>query len=254
MARPVAMVTGARQGLGRAIALALAQKGYDIAALDLVRDETAEKTLAALADLGAATLFVEGDLAAIETHEAILGKIWSGLGGIAALVNNAGIAARPLTDILDLSPEAYDRNLAVNLRGSFFLTQKAARRMLAEPVPGYRSITFITSIAADHVSVDRAQYCISKAGLSMAAKLYARRLAPDIHVHEVRPGFIRTDMTASAATGKIDGYIAEGRVALRRWGTPEDVGAVTAALASGALPYLSGQAVYVDGAFHVPTA
>lgn len=254
MARPVAMVTGGRQGLGRAIALALAQRGYDIAVLDLVRDEIAETTLAALADLGATALFVEGDLAAIDTHDTILDKVWSGLGGIAALVNNAGIAARPLTDVLDLSPEAYDRNLAVNLRGSFFLTQKTARRMLAGPAEGYRSITFITSIAADHVSVDRAQYCISKAGLSMVAKLYARRLAPVIHVHEVRPGFIRTDMTGSAATGKIDDYIASGRVALRRWGTPEDVGAAVAALASGALPYLSGQAIYVDGAFHVPTA
>jgi NAD(P)-dependent dehydrogenase (short-subunit alcohol dehydrogenase family) len=254
MTTQVALVTGGRQGLGKGIALAIARKGYAVAIMDIVRDDRAQETLAEIAALGVRTHFVEGDLAAIESHENILAEVWSKLGPVSALVNNAGVAARPLTDILDLSPEAFDRNHAVNLRGSFFLTQKAARRMLAEPADGYRSITFICSIAADHVSTDRAQYCVSKAGLSMTAKLYAERCAPHIHVHEVRPGFIRTAMTASAATGKIDRYIEGGDVALRRWGAPEDVGAVTAELACGAMPYLTGQAIYVDGGFHIRVA
>ena len=254
MARRTALVTGARQGIGKAIACALADRGFDVAIIDLVRDDVAEATLAHLSAAGARTAFVEGDLAAIETHEALLDRIWSELGPVDALVNNAGIPTRPLMDILELEPDAFDRNLAVNLRGSFFLTQKTARRMLAHETTAYRSITFITSIAADHVSVERAPYCVSKSALSMTAKLYAQRLAPHIHVHEVRPGFIQTGMMASSSTPKVDRYIEERRIPAGRWGSAEDVGTVTATLASGELPYVSGQPVYVDGGFHLRKA
>ena len=127
--------------------------------------------------------------------------------------------------------------------------------MIAAPAAAYRSITFITSIAASHVSTDRSPYCVSKAGLSMAAQLYADRLGgAGIAVHEVRPGFIRTEMTGSAPVAKIDAYIETGAVAQRRWGQADDVGHVVAALAAGVLPYVTGQPIYVDGGFHIPTA
>lgn len=253
--RPVALVTGARQGLGRAIALEMARRGFDVAVLDLVADEKADAITAELSALGVRAFFGVMDLAAIETHAAALDEIEAELGPIDALVNNAGIAARPLTDILDLSADAFDRNLGINLRGTFFLTQAVARRMLATPADTYRSITFITSIAATHASPDRSPYCISKAGLSMTARLFAERLgAHGIAVHEVRPGFIRTEMTGSAPTGKIDAFVESGAVTLRRWGEAKDVGAVTAALAAGVLPYVTGQPIHVDGGFHIPTA
>lgn len=253
--RPVALVTGGRQGLGRAIALELARRGFDLAVLDLVDDEKAEVLKSELVALGARVHFSVMDLAAIGTHTAALDAIDADLGPVDTLVNNAGIAARPLTDILDLSAEAFDRNLGVNLRGTFFLTQAVARRMLDAPSQSYRSIVFITSIAATHASQDRTPYCVSKAGLSMVTRLFADRLGSHgIAVHEVRPGFIRTEMTGSAPTEKIDGYIASGAVALRRWGEAKDIGAVTAALAAGVLPYVTGQPIYVDGGFHIPTA
>lgn len=254
MARPVALVTGGRQGLGRAIAHALARKGYDIAVLDLVRDERAEATLGELAALGASTCFVTADIADVDAHDEALDQVWTQLGPVAALVNNAGIPSRPLIDILDLPYEHFDRNLEVNLRGSFFLTQRAARKMLSEVQTGYRSITFITSIAADHVSVERVPYCVSKAGLSMVARLFAQRLAPEIHVHEVRPGFMNAGMMDQSSLDKVDRYIKERRVPLGRLGEAEDVGKVVSELASGALPYTSGHPIYVDGAFHLRKA
>lgn len=256
MARPVALVTGARQGLGRGIALAMAEAGFDVAALDLVADDDKVASLLdELAARGAKGWFGKMDLADLDQHGPALDAAEAALGPISALVNNAGIAARPLTDLLDLGAEAFDRNLGVNLRGSFFLTQAMARRMLAREATGYRAIVFITSIAASHISTDRAPYCVSKAGLSMTAQLFAERLgAAGIAVHEIRPGFIRTEMTASAPTGKIDDYIQRGAVTLRRWGETADIGKVTAALASGALPYVTGQPIYVDGGFHLPTA
>ena len=130
-----------------------------------------------------------------------------------------------------------------------------ARRLIARVSAQYRSITFITSIAASHVSTDRSPYCVSKAGLSMVAKLYADRLgAHGIAVHEVRPGFIRTEMTGSAPVGKIDDYIASGAVAQRRWGESADIGAVVTSWASAALRYLTGHPLDVDGGYHIPTA
>ncbi|MFT6168254.1 MAG: NAD(P)-dependent dehydrogenase (short-subunit alcohol dehydrogenase family) [Celeribacter sp.] len=255
MSRPIALVTGARQGLGRGIALALARSGFDVAGLDLVVDEKAQTLVAELEALGAKAWFGQMDLADLTRHASAIDAAETALGPIDALINNAGIAARPLTDILNISPEAFDQNLDVNLRGTFFFTQDMAKRMMARGSDFYRSITFITSIAASHVSTDRSPYCVSKAGLSMTAKLYADRLGPQgISVHEIRPGFIRTEMTGSAPTDKIDAYIDGGAVPQKRWGETHDIGTVTASLASGALPYVTGQPIYVDGGFHIPTA
>ena len=251
-ARPVAVVTGARQGLGRATAVALAAKGFDLVLIDLA---DCDETAAAVAGAGGQARGLIGDISAIDHHAALAADSLAAFGRLDCLVNNAGIAARPLTDILDLGAEAFDRGLSVNLRGTFFLTQAFARLMRDTPSEGYRSIIFVTSIAASHISWDRSPYCVAKAGLSMAAGLYAVRLAEfGIHVHEVRPGFIRTEMTASAATGKIDAYIDEGRVPLRRWGRPEDIGTSIATIAAGGLPYMSGQAIHLDGGFHLPQA
>jgi NAD(P)-dependent dehydrogenase (short-subunit alcohol dehydrogenase family) len=235
--------------------VALARSGFDVAGLDLVVDEKAQSLIEELEMLGAKAWFGQMDLADLDSHSGAIDAVEAALGPIDALINNAGIAARPLTDILDILPNAFDQNLDVNLRGTFFFTQAMAKRMVARESDFYRSITFITSIAASHVSTDRSPYCVSKAGLSMAAKLYADRLGPQgISVHEIRPGFIRTDMTGSAPTDKIDAYIDSGAVPQKRWGATQDIGTVAASLASGALPYVTGQPIYVDGGFHIPTA
>lgn len=254
--KPVALITGARQGLGKASALCMAKKGFDLVLMDLIEDSKAKETIEELVALGASVKFVQADLANVENHKNIINEAWNCFGGIDCLVNNAGVAARPLTDILDLSFDAFDFSLNINLRGSFFLTQAFANKLLVEKKSDfYRSVIFVTSIAAEHVSIDRSQYCISKAGLSMVSKLFAVRLAKEnVHVHEVRPGFIETEMTASANTDKIDAYIESGGVPLRRWGKADDVGKLIAGLSSGEFPYLNGQAIYVDGAFHIPTA
>jgi 3-oxoacyl-[acyl-carrier protein] reductase len=252
--RPVALVTGARQGIGRSIALELGSKGFDVAALDIIHDDKSDRLIADLKAVGASGYFGVMDLADVQSHAAAVAKVEDALGPIDALVNNAGIAVRPLVDIMDVGLDTFDKNIAVNLRGTFFLTQEVGRRMLARKSQHHRSVTFITSIAATHVSVVRSPYCVSKAGLSMAAQVFAVRLAEGgIAVYEIRPGFIKTDMSASNPANKIDGYIADGVVPQRRWGQTQDIGAVVGSLVTGALPYMTGQAIHVDGGFHITT-
>lgn len=257
--RPVAIVTGGLRGLGLAIAQQLARDGFDLAVIDLPEPgpET-DATLAPLAEAGARFRYYALDISDIARHGPTLAQIHSDFGAVACLVNNAGIAARPLTDILALEPAAFDRSLDVNLRGTFFLTQAFAKLLLDAPEPAprvYRSIVIVTSIAAEMVSTDRSQYCISKSALSMVTRLFAARLAPHgVHVHEVRPGFIQTDMTASAGTETIDRWIAEGRVPVPRWGLPQDVGEVVSTLACGRMPYTTGQPFWVAGGLNITRA
>jgi 3-oxoacyl-[acyl-carrier protein] reductase len=240
--------------MSNAIALELAGKGFDVAVLDLVQDEKSEILLADLQKAGARAHYGVMDLADIQGHAAAVAQAEEALGPIDALVNNAGIAVRPLVDIMDVGSEVFDKNMDVNLRGTFFLTQEVGRRMLARKSEHHRSITFITSIAATHVSVVRSPYCVSKAALSMAAQIFAVRLAESgIAVYEIRPGFIKTDMSASNPSNKIDGYIADGVVPQRRWGQTNDISQVAANLAVGAFPYVTGQPIYVDGGFHIIT-
>ncbi len=258
--RPVAIVTGGLRGIGRAIAERLAADGFDLAVIDLDADGADSRAaMATLAAPPATARYYRLDIADLGAHAAVLDTIAADFAGpLACLVNNAGIASRPLTDVLDVDAAAFDRSLGINLRGTFFLTQAFARRLLAAPAPlpaRYRSIVIITSIAAELVSVDRAPYCIGKSALSTVARLFAVRLAAhDIHVHEVRPGFIRTDMTASAGSEVIDRWIAEGRVPVPRWGTPQDVGAAVSTLAGGQLPYTTGQPFWVAGGLNVARA
>ncbi|TAJ74182.1 MAG: 3-ketoacyl-ACP reductase [Sphingobium sp.] len=255
MGKKVAAVTGARQGIGRAISIALAQAGFDIAALDLVEDGKVDSLHGEIEALGRGFTFGQLDIADIDAQAAALDQVEQALGPVDALVNNAGIAVRPVTDIMEIGSDMFDRNIAVNLRGTFFLTQAVGKRMLARKSENYRSITFITSIAAGMTSTVRSPYCISKCGLSMAAQIFAQRLGEaGIAVHEIRPGFIRTDMSAQNPSAKIDAYMESGRVPMKRWGAPEDIGQVTASLASGAMPYVSGQPIHVDGGFHIPAS
>lgn len=251
--RPVALVTGAGQGLGLASAVRLASIGFDIVAADLATDISG--AVGAIEATGGAVKVLNVDIADVEALPAAVDEAWAAFGAIDCLVNNAGLAMRPLTDILDITPEAYDRVVGVNQRGTFFLTQEVAKRMIEVESHHHRSIVTISSIAARMVNTDRSPYHLSKAALSMLNELFAVRLAEyGIAAYEVRPGYMRTNMTASAVPQLLDAKIREGRVPARRWGTAEDVGETVAALAGGRLPFSTGQAVWVDGGLHVNRA
>jgi NAD(P)-dependent dehydrogenase (short-subunit alcohol dehydrogenase family) len=243
--RPVALVTGARRGIGAAIALALARTGFDIAITDIAEDDDARATLAALHEAGAKARFVRSDLA--DTEEVV-----SKCGPIDCLVNNAGVPSPARGDLLEVKPEAFDQVLDVNLRGTFFFTQAVARHMAAIASNHARSIITVSSASADLASPERGEYCISKASLAMLTKLFALRLARDgIPVFEVRPGVIRTSMTAGVAD-KYDRRIADGLVPMGRWGEPEDIGAAVAALASGQFQFATGSVINLDGGLAIP--
>lgn len=250
--RPVAAVTGGRRGIGRACALALARDGFDVVVVDLELESAAEATLAEIEGVGAGARFLCGDVADLAGHDDLAEAVFDAFGRLDCLVSNAGVSVLSRGDLLDISAESFDRVVAVNLRGTFFLAQAVARRMVAAPAHGpARSLIFVTSANAAAASVERGEYCMAKAGASMMARLFALRLAPHgICVHEVRPGVIRTDMTAPA-TAKYDRLFAEGLAPIARWGEPDDVGRAVAALASGAFAYATGDAVHVDGGMHI---
>jgi NAD(P)-dependent dehydrogenase (short-subunit alcohol dehydrogenase family) len=251
MSRPVAIVTGGCRGIGLAAAVALAEAGFDILVADLAEEvgTDVEKVVAAH---GARLAYRRCDIADLGAHEAVVSAALEAFGRIDCLVNNAGVASPMRGDLLDLSPANFDRVMAVNLRGTIFLSQTVGRAMLSQPARDPRSIVTVTSISAEMASPERADYCVSKAGLSMWVKNLALRLAGDgIGVFEVRPGIIRTEMTA-AVSAKYDAAIAGGLVPARRWGEASDVGGVVAALAAGRLGFATGSVVNVDGALSIP--
>ena len=257
--KPVALVTGAGRGIGRGIALELAKAGFAVAGCDIVFEPANAasglfEVKAAVEALGGEFLPLWADIASLDGHEPVLAALWGHFGRLDVLVNNAGVAPDVRRDVLETTPASFDRLLDINLRGAFFLTQRAARLMIKERQadPGRKpAIVFITSVSARMSSPSRAEYCISKAGLSMAAKVFADRLAESgIMVYEVRPGIIRTDMT-EAVKEKYDGLIAGGLVPQKRWGFPEDVGKAVAALASGAFPYSTGLVLEVSGGMDI---
>jgi len=250
--RPVALVTGGRRGIGRGIAWALAQNGFDVVVNDLVEDAAVDETLAGIAERGGRSAFVRADISDVEQHAALVDAAWRALGTVDCVVNNAGVQTRYRGDLLDTPVESYDRVNGTNARGTFFLTQRIARRMIGESAtPWKRSIVFISSISAVYAAPAQAEYCISKAGVSMMAQLFTVRLAPHgIAVYEVRPGFVRTDMTADATADK-DIRIDRGDVPIARWGEPEDIGRAVAVLATGCIPYATGSALFIDGGFNV---
>lgn len=257
--RPAAFVTGASRGIGRGIAIELARSGFDIAGGATSYDPGNRKkglaeTEERINELGASFLPVAGDIAELDRHEAMLSSIVERFGRLDLLVNNAGIGPKVRRDILETEPDDFDRVLGVNMRAPFFLAQRAARLMLRQEkleTDSQPAMVFISSISADTSSPSRAEYCISKAGLSHAAAIFAHRLASEgIQVFDVRPGITKTDMTAKV-TEKYDALIAEGGVPQGRWAMPVDVGRAVAALARGDFAFSTGLVVEVSGGMNI---
>lgn len=250
----VALVTGGSRGIGRGIALALAHEGLDLAITYQSNRTAAEQTAGEIAALGVTCRAWKADVSIAEDRAALLENMKRDFGRLDLLVNNAGVAPLQRSDILEATEESFDRLININLKGPYFLTQAVARWMIeqkeAHPERSLAVIN-ISSISAYTSSTSRGEYCISKAGVSMATKLYADRLAEyDINVYEIQPGVIDTDMTATVKD-KYDKLIAEGLTPTKRWGTPEDVGKAVAAIAKGSFPFSTGQVFNVDGGFHL---
>ena len=256
---PVALVTGASRGLGRGIAVALAKDGLGVAIHYASNRQAAEETLAecraAAPDKGAQFVLVSGDVGRSADRQRIVDETLGACGRIDALVNNAGIAPRERRDITEATEESFDELIAVNLKGPYFLAQAVARHWLEHKgesrLPGGYKLVFVSSISAYMASITRGEYCISKAGLAMATKLWATRLATEgAQVFELRPGLMATDMTAGVKE-KYDRLIAEGLVPQKRWGTAEDVGLAVCALLRGGFPFTTGDVINIDGGFHL---
>lgn len=257
---PVILVTGASRGLGRGISLQLARQGYSVA-INYVGNLTAALDTAAqcrAAALQPEQRFVpiQADISRKEDRIRLVADTLKELGRIDALVNNAGIAPRQRADITEATEESFEELLRTNLQGPYFLTQGVARHWLNDrPTPALPSgfkIVFVTSVSADTVSTARGEYCVSKAGLAMAAQLWAARLAAEnVQVVELRPGIMETDMTAGVRE-KYDQLLTTGIVPQRRWGTPADVGLAVGAVLAGSFPFSTGAVIPIDGGFHIP--
>ncbi|MCW3610645.1 3-ketoacyl-ACP reductase [Burkholderia cenocepacia] len=246
--RQIALVTGARRGIGRAIALELAEAGFDVAITDIEPSQELDATRVDIERCGVRSVALTSNLADIAQHDALLQAIEDSLGAVTCLVNNAGVSVMSRGDLLDVSPESYDRCLNVNTRGTFFLMQAFGRRAAnAQQGAIGRSIITITSSNAVAASPQRGEYCVSKAGLSMATTLFSLRLAElGIGVFEVQPGLIETEMTAPSKA-RYDALMENGLTAIKRWGTPKEVAVTVRTLATGGLPFSVGQAIRVDG-------
>ncbi len=246
----VALVTGGGRGIGRGIAECLATSGFDLA-INGVRDESqVADTIAALEKLGVAVVYCQGNVAEAADRQAILDGVRKHFGRLDVLVNNAGVAPTVRADILEATEESFDRQIAINLKGPYFLTQLAARWMVEQrqaDAAFQGVIVNISSVSATEASINRGDYCISKAGIAMATQLWAHRLAEfGIAVFEIRPGIIESDMTA-AVKEKYDKLFAEGLTVENRWGQPQDVGRAVAMLARGDLTYATGNVLNIDG-------
>ena len=247
-----AIVTGGARGIGLGITRALLADGWKVTA---VGRSSAEKVAVTMKTLPGAD-YVQLDVSDLAAHEAAFRAILDTVDGrIDLWVNNAGIAPRVRADLMEMTPESFDEVMNVNLRGPFFLTQRVGNEMLrAKQTLGDAyspRIVTVTSMSAYTVSVNRGEYCMSKAALSMACSLYAARLADEgIAVFEIRPGIIATDMTKGVKE-KYDKLIAEGVTPIKRWGTPEDIGNMVTLLASGKMDFAAGQVIDADGGFHI---
>jgi 3-oxoacyl-[acyl-carrier protein] reductase len=258
-----ALITGASRGIGRGIALELAKIGYDLVINYASNAAAAQQTAAdcvRAAKAAGKTIRAEtcqADIASSADRRRLIQFTKEKLGRLDLLVNNAGVAPEVRTDILEASEESFDRLININVKGPYFLTQLAANWMIEQRRAGvardmyHPKIITISSISTYTASVNRGDYCMSKAALAMLTPLYAARLAEhEINVYEIRPGVIRTDMTGPVKE-KYDKLIQEGLTPIKRWGTPEDVGRAVAAIAQDLLPFSTGEVINVDGGFHL---
>ena len=252
MNEQVALVTGAARGIGRGIAVALAERGWSVVINYRGNAEAAQETLRLVEQAGGRGLIVQADVAIAEDRERLVARTLEHFGRIDLLVNNAGMGPRQRTDMLEVTEASYDEVMATNLKGPFFLTQRVARLMRdsIQSVP-HPKIVNIGSVSAFASSPNRAEYCISKAGIGMMTTLFADRLAEyGINVYELRPGIIETDLT-SKVKEKYDRLIAEGITPIKRWGQPDDVARAVVAIAQDLLPFSTGEVINVDGGFHL---
>ncbi|WP_435353311.1 3-ketoacyl-ACP reductase [Emticicia sp. SJ17W-69] len=248
--KKVAFVTGGSRGIGLGIAQYLAKNGFDLAINGIRSEESVIDVLAELRILGAEVIYCQGDIASSEDRKSMLEKINLHFGRLNVLVNNAGVAPKERNDILAATEESFDYVISTNLKGTYFLTQAVANWMIEQKnnIDEFTaSIITVSSISATVASVNRGEYCVSKAGLGMMTQLFAARLGEfNIPVYEVRPGIIKTDMT-EGVTAKYDKLIAEGLTVQNRWGFPDDIGKAVAAIAKGDFPYSTGQVFMIDG-------
>lgn len=250
----IAFITGGTRGIGFGIAVALGKAGFDLALNGMRNEGEVADALEKVRKLGVNVAYFQGNIAVKEDRQAMFDNILSHFGAVNVLVNNAGIAPRERSDILHAKEEIWDEVMEINLKGPYFLTQLFAsyfvEMKLKNPLFD-ATIINVSSISAFVASVNRGEYCISKAGIAMATKLWATRLGEyDIPVFEIQPGIIKTDMTAGVVE-KYDKLFQEGISLQRRWGLPDDVGKVAAMLAQGHLPYATGQVIKVDGGLNI---
>ena len=254
MSRKVALITGATRGIGKGIALELAATGLDIAAVGTRDASQAADAVEEIRSQGTDVVYVQADVSTAEGRAKMVAETRDAFGRLDVLVNNAGVAPKERVDILDVSEQSFDWVFGINLRGPLFLTQEAAKWMIrqkAEDPDRDPAIINISSVSAYASSPARAQYCISKAGMTMMTHLYADRLAEfGIRVYEIRPGIIETDMTAKVKE-KYDKLISEGLTPIDRWGQPADVGKAVVAIVQGFLSFSTGEVINVDGGFHM---
>ena len=252
--KKVAIITGAGRGIGRACALALAKRNWKVVINYRANSEAAKKTAALIKKSGGVCLTLKADINFDINRKKLIEETISNFGRLDLLVNNAGIAPRQRSDILEATETSYDEVMSTNLKAPFFLTQLSANKMIelkkAKKIVSPKIIN-ISSISAYTSSLNRGEYCLSKAGLSMMTKLFAHRLAEfGINVFEIRPGIIKTDMTKNVRE-KYDLLIKEGFTPIQRWGEPEDVARAVVAIAEDCLPFSTGEVINVDGGFHL---
>ncbi len=258
-----ALVTGGTAGIGKAIALSLAREGYSIILSGRRAEGEVKPLLESIEDIHrdiqskkggeGSCIYVRGDISDVKTRQKLKEAVEGGVAPLKVLVNNAGVTTKGRKDMLDLTEEEILDLLKINLVAPFLissaLASALASQLSGEGSPGY--IINISSISAYTPSVNRADYCISKAGLSMMTKLFAERLAMEnVRVFEVRPGIIKTDMT-NPVREKYDTLIDGGLLPIKRWGEPEDVAKAVIGIVSGYHPYSTGGVINVDGGFHI---
>ena len=253
--KKIALITGGTRGIGLGIAHSMADAGYDLALNGMRSEDRVQNVLDQLRTTGRQVIYCPGDISDPEVREQIMDKVRQQFGQLNVLVNNAGVAPRVRKDLLDTAEEDFNWLLRINLNGPFFLAQKAAKWFLEQKraASDFKAcIINVGSVSATLASINRGEYCISKAGIAMMSRLFALRLAEEeIPVYELRPGIIETDMT-SAVKEKYDRLIEDGLIPEKRWGRPEDIGRTAAALAEGAMPYATGQVIMLDGGLTLP--